>query len=254
VGARSLPRLSRVSGEPLWRQVAQALRADILKGVYRVGEQMPSEDDMAARFAVSRHTIREALRQLRADGLVSSRRGSGTTVMPPPVDSAFNVHRVASVDELIAYASESRYEIDRTDIVDSSAIPEDELPLPEAGQWLRLQGYRRHNDAPAGQLVCWTEVYVAMEYAGVERLLPRMRGPIWQLIEDTYGERLIEIEQTLRVRRVPPDIAPSLCVDDDAVVVEVRRTYRTSTGKVAEVSVNLYPADKFRFDMKLRRA
>ncbi|MBB3180920.1 GntR family transcriptional regulator [Variovorax sp. Sphag1AA] len=250
---RAAPKLLRAPGEPLWRQLVQSLRSDILKGVYRVGSQLPTEEELCERFSVSRHTVREALRQLRIDGLVSSRQGSGTTVMPPPPSSPFNVHRVASIDELIAYAAESRYVVERTDVIASDELAEDELPLPANCRWLRIQGFR-FNDEPASPPICWTEVFVASEYAGVERLMNRQRGPIWQLIEDMYGERLVEVEQTIRVRTVPADVADGLRAEPGASVVEVRRTYRTTSDKVAEVSVNLYPADQFRFSMKLRRA
>ena len=251
--ARLQPKLSAGVGEPLYRQLVQYLRSDILRGVFPVGSQLPTEEELADRFAVSRHTVREALRQLRADGLVSSRQGSGTTVMPPPPSTPFNVHRVASIDELIAYAAESRYDVQRTELLDSESLESDEWELPAKRRWLRLQGLR-FSDEPGADPICWTEVFVAAEYAGVERLLGRQRGPIWRLIEDTYGERLVEVEQAMRVRPVPQGLADGLRVDAGSSVVEVRRTYKTSSDKVAEVSVNLYPADKFRFSMKLRRA
>lgn len=203
---------------------------------------------------VSRHTVREALRQLRADGLVSSRQGSGTTVMPPPASTPFNVHRVASIDELIAYAAQSQYAVERTDIVSAESVSDMELGLEPGTQWLRLQGFRLNNHEPGAAPVCWTEVFVAQKYAGVERLLNRQRGPVWQLIEDTYGERLVEVEQMLRVRPVPGTLAPGLDVEPASSVVEVRRTYRTTSDEIAEISVNLYPAEKFRFTMNLRRA
>lgn len=245
--------LSRASGEPLWRQLVQTLRGDILRGVFRVGAQLPTEEELCERFSVSRHTVREALRQLRADGLVSSRQGSGTTVMPPPPSTPFNVHRVASIDELIAYAVESRYVVDRTDVVTSEAVAGADLQLPAGRKWLRLQGLRFSDDAGAPP-ICWTEVFVAAEYAGVERLMGRQQGPIWRLVEDMYGERLVEVEQTLRVRSVPQGLEEALRVEAGGSVVEVQRTYKTASDKVAEVSVNLYPADKFRFNMKLKRA
>ncbi len=249
-------RLAGTSGEPLWRQLVQALREDIIKGVFRVGVQLPTEEELCERFAVSRHTVRVALQQLRADGLVSSRQGSGTTVMAPPPSTPFNVHQVASIDELIAYAAESRYVVDRAEVIESHQVSPDELPLPEKRSWLRLQGFRLAQATEAADTppVCWTEVFVAAEFAGVERLLPRRSGPIWQLIEDMYGERLVDVEQSLRVRTVPAQVAAGLDVDPASSVVEVRRTYRTSSDQVAEVSVNLYPAEKFRFNMKLRRA
>src|SRR5690606_4769618 len=183
---RSLLQRPAAAGEPLYRQLVQHLRADIVRGVFPVGSQLPTEEELAERFTVSRHTVREALRQLRADGLVSSRQGSGTTVMPPPASTPFNVHRVASIDELIAYAAESRYAIDRSDFVESGdGLRLDEATLPPGQRWLRLQGYRLGEDNAAPP-ICWTEVLVAAEYAGVERMLERQRGPIWRIIEDIY--------------------------------------------------------------------
>lgn len=250
--ARTLPRISLASGEPLYRQLVQSLRNEILRGALPIGSQLPSEEELTERFAVSRHTVREALRQLRADGLVSSRQGSGTTVMAPPPSTTFNVHRVASIDELIAYAVESRYLVERTDMLGSEEAPP-HLELPAQQRWLRLQGFRFKDERDA-QPICWTEVFVSADYAGVERLISRQRGPIWQSIEDMYGERITEVEQTLRVRCVPPQVAKGLQVEPDSTVVEVCRTYKTTAGKVAEAALNLYPADKFRFTMKLRRA
>ena len=250
---RALPRLSLAAGEPLYKQLVQSLRNDILRSVFPVGSQLPAEEVLAERFAVSRHTVREALRQLRADGLVSSRQGSGTTVMPPPPSTPFNVHRVASIDELIAYAAESRYVVEHNDVVTSEDVAGVELELPPGRRWLRLQGFRL-GDEPATTPVCWTQVFVAAEYAGVERLIGRQRGPIWRLIEDLYGERLVEVEQMLRVCPVPAEIAGGLQVEPNSTVVEVRRIYKTTADKIAQVSVNLYPGEKFRFSMKLRRA
>lgn len=250
---RVLPKRSVAAGEPLYRQVVDSLRNDIVRGVFPVGSQLPTEETLSERFAVSRHTVREALRQLRANGLVSSRQGSGTTVMLPPPSTPFNVHRVASIDELIAYATESNYAVERSDVIGSDDVAADELGLPASRRWLHLRGFRLRDESGTPP-VCWTEVFVAAEYAGVERLMPRHRGPIWRLIEDMYGERILEVEQALRVRLVPAAIAAGLQVDPASSVVEVRRTYKTTSDKVAEVSVNLYPADTFRFNMKLRRA
>jgi DNA-binding GntR family transcriptional regulator len=240
-------------GEPLYRQLVEALRADILGGVFRIGAQLPTEEALGARFGVSRHTVREALRQLRANGLVASRQGSGTTVLAPPQRSSFNVHRVASIDELLSYSAESRYVVERTAMVssaDSAAMDQD---LPADRRWLHLQGFRLTGEAPRPP-ICSTEVFVAAAYAGVERLMRSQHAPIWRLIEDVYGERIVEVEQTLRVLEMPEAIAERLQVAAGSSAVEVRRAYTTASGGLAEVGVNLYPADTFRFSMKLRRA
>ena len=50
-------------------QIANHLIADILEGSYRVGEQLPSERDLAARFKTNRGAVREAMKTLQQIGL-----------------------------------------------------------------------------------------------------------------------------------------------------------------------------------------
>ena len=63
------PALAR-SSEPLYLQVVRALKEDIVSGVYPIGSQLPTEEELCERFSVSRYTVREALRRLREDSLV----------------------------------------------------------------------------------------------------------------------------------------------------------------------------------------
>ncbi|MBS0393278.1 MAG: FadR family transcriptional regulator [Proteobacteria bacterium] len=57
-------------------QIAAKIRDAILEGRLRVDERLPTEDELAARFSVSRPTIREALKRLAAQNLIRSRRGA----------------------------------------------------------------------------------------------------------------------------------------------------------------------------------
>jgi DNA-binding GntR family transcriptional regulator len=66
---------------PLYRRVVDALREDIVSGRSAVGDRLPTEDALCRRFGVSRHTVREAFRALREEGLVASRQGAGSTVV-----------------------------------------------------------------------------------------------------------------------------------------------------------------------------
>jgi GntR family transcriptional regulator len=67
-------------GRPLYEQVADALRAEIREGRYRAGDKLPSERELSERFEVSKVTARQAIVQLRAEGLITSRAGSGVYV------------------------------------------------------------------------------------------------------------------------------------------------------------------------------
>jgi DNA-binding FadR family transcriptional regulator len=71
--------------ESLAKQIAENIRSSILDGSLKVDDQLPTEEVLAAKFNVSRPTIREALKRLAAQNLIRSRRGptGGTFVNRP---------------------------------------------------------------------------------------------------------------------------------------------------------------------------
>ncbi|MEH6823918.1 MAG: FCD domain-containing protein [Motiliproteus sp.] len=74
--------------QSLAKQIAENLRAAILDGRLKVDERLPTEEELAARFSVSRPTIREALKRLAAQHLVRSQRGpTGGTFITRPTEA-----------------------------------------------------------------------------------------------------------------------------------------------------------------------
>ncbi|MDQ0989602.1 GntR family transcriptional regulator [Streptomyces sp. V3I7] len=61
----------------------KTLLSQALDSEFSVGEILPNERDLAARFGVARATLRQALEQLELEGRLHRRRGVGTTVAPP---------------------------------------------------------------------------------------------------------------------------------------------------------------------------
>jgi GntR family transcriptional regulator, phosphonate transport system regulatory protein len=68
------------AGVTLWRRIADDLERAIAAGEIAAGEKLPGETEIAARFAVNRHTVRRAIAELAGRGLVRAARGSGTFV------------------------------------------------------------------------------------------------------------------------------------------------------------------------------
>jgi DNA-binding GntR family transcriptional regulator len=229
----------------------RTLKQEIVAGVYPVDSRLPPEGDLQKRFVVSRHTIRQALRELREAGLVASHQGIGTTVIRPGSPRPY-VHEVASINDLIEVANATRYDVSRSEIIVVDRDLAGRLQTEQGSKWLRVEGFRYAPNQP--EAVCWTEVYVHGDFAGVARLIGRRPGPIYLWIEDLYGESVAEVEQSIRAERAPERIADNLGVATGATVIQVQRVYRLSSGVVAEVALNTYPADRFELTMTLRRA
>jgi DNA-binding FadR family transcriptional regulator len=71
--------------ESISRQIAEQLRKAIVDGQFKIGERLPTEDELAQRYGVSRPSVREALKRLAAQNLVRARRGptGGNFVVQP---------------------------------------------------------------------------------------------------------------------------------------------------------------------------
>lgn len=65
---------------PLYHQIKQIVRAEIEQGVYRPGDRLPTEVELMQRYGVSRITVRQALDELEAEGVIVRRHGKGTYV------------------------------------------------------------------------------------------------------------------------------------------------------------------------------
>ena len=75
--------------QPKYSLIADQLMRDIVKGRHKVGSYLPTENELMHAYGVSRNTVRTAVQDLRARGVVSSRQGQGSTVIAASEKSAF---------------------------------------------------------------------------------------------------------------------------------------------------------------------
>ena len=80
----------RPSGIAVWKQIADTLSTEIRNRAFTAAGRLPSESELAARFGVNRHTLRQALAALQVDGLVRIEPGRGTFVQHELLDYALS--------------------------------------------------------------------------------------------------------------------------------------------------------------------
>ena len=74
--------IDRTSDEPAYAQLADIIRRQIGEGVFRPGEQLPSEAKLCQRFGISPMTVRRSINLLADQGVVNTAQGRGTFVKP----------------------------------------------------------------------------------------------------------------------------------------------------------------------------
>ena len=94
---------------PMYREIADQLLQRIESGEFPSGLQMPTEQDLQAQFNASRSTIREAIKQLTTLGLVETKPGQGTFVVPkvPPFVNSLTGSPETAVDYTSGVLGES---------------------------------------------------------------------------------------------------------------------------------------------------
>ena len=90
--------LERNGGIPLYRQLEQQLRSMVEDGTLAYGQMLPSEMEMIENYQVSRTTIRQAIKELEAAGLVRREQGKGTFVAKPKYSR--NIRRLSGFTQM----------------------------------------------------------------------------------------------------------------------------------------------------------
>ena len=75
----------------LYEEIVQQFHALIRQGALKHGDRLPSERELSDQFQVSRSSVREAIRSLELQGLVVSKRGSGTFINTENLEAALDL-------------------------------------------------------------------------------------------------------------------------------------------------------------------
>jgi GntR family transcriptional regulator len=125
-------KIDRESPIPVYYQIAVDMRRRIQMQEWKLGQQLPSEPDLADLYQVTRVTLRQALSELVKDGLVKRQRGSGTFVNEQPKPLIYDLGLPVSFSKRIL---EMGYKPD-AQILDARVFSD---PYPEIAKQLRLQ-------------------------------------------------------------------------------------------------------------------
>jgi GntR family transcriptional regulator len=89
----AVPTPPNAGAAPLYERIATDLRTAIVRGDHLAGSKLPTEAELAKRYRAGRGTVRAALRAVEAEGLVTSRQGSGRVVLGGGLSQHFDALR-----------------------------------------------------------------------------------------------------------------------------------------------------------------
>jgi len=235
---------------PRYYQIKQVIKKWIITDEIGMGQKIPSENELAAAFNVSRLTVRQALAQLVQEGFLISRRGDGTYVTDNGrlIDS-YNLEFSGFMDDLFYQISRSKtksVEILREKLTRSIR---EKLELPDRTQEVvRIKRVRYIDNKAFAHTVNYLPVEIGKHFNKREL----MRKPLLQIMEQDLGIRFTEAFQTIEASFADPEIAQKLGIPPGSPILFVERIMYTKRRKPVELVQSSYRGDQYKYIVRLK--
>ena len=232
----------------LYSRVETVLASEIIDGNLKVGDQLPTEDRLIARFGVSRITVRRAIQNLVSRGLVEIRRGKGTFVAAPKITQDLK-ELSGFVEDMHALGRKPAARVIGKEIVTADATVARQLALTRGERVVKIRRLRLADGVP----LSFDETYLPL-LIGTRIMTNDLKvEPIFALLERKYGVPLIEAEYKLDAVAAESEVAAALKVKRRSPIFRIERTSYSTGGRPVDYEKLHYRGDLVRFVTRLVR-
>ena len=230
-------KLRAESASPLYAQIMEQIGADILRGVYAPGSRIPAEAELERRYGVSRVTVRRALKELTASGLLERKQGKGTFVSMPreerkerPLRGFHAACREAGKRPSVPEAAARERE--------AEAAERARLNLPEEARVLEI----RRVLAADGERVALETLCFSLAYGWLGQ--SDVTGSLYDLLQE-YGVRAEKSTYDLSLSRATGEDAGRLDIPEGTVLLRMEQVVYDQRGRPLHTGVTLIRGDRF---------
>jgi len=241
--------LTREFGLPLYQQIHHLLRHRILTGEYPPGSKIPSENELCRELAVSRVTVREALRELVRRDMLVKVHGKGAFVAADTPRRLQTVKYAGFLEDL----QERVLKLTVTDVeMRPVAAPADiaaALGLEPGADIIRIRRLRHIDDEPFS----FTVNYLPAEIGKRIRAKDLYSIPLLKILQTELRIPIVRAQETIDAVPADPEVAQRLGITVLYPVMHMRRVMFTTADRPFEVVETFYRADKYHYSVNLVR-
>ena len=232
---------------PLYYQINDIILRKVEAKEFLPHQQLPSEDELASIFEVSRMTVRQAILKLVSEGKLYRQRGQGTFVAEPKIER--KVAKLSSVAE----------DMERAGLKPGSVILEKNIILPkeEERSVLRLKAEEKvlevkrlrladHQPIAIGRSLIPVSLYPGLAdetFAGVVSLT--------RFLEEKYGLRIGYAHQKIQAVNATPEQAKLLKIKKGTSLLYMNRVFFTTDQDPIGIFETFYRGDRYIFTSTL---
>lgn len=240
------PALDKSSPVPFYHQLRQELETMIRRGDYQADQELPTEDELAQLFEVSRITVRQAVAELLEDGLLYRKRPRGRLQV-----AATRVHQ--RLTRLRGFFTEDMLTAGmnpRTTVLSVQTVSGKQVAAPfglaNDAPIFRIERIFEGNGEPMTLQTSYIPRAVCPDLEQKDLSLS-----LFQYIEEAYQQPIVRAVQRIRVRDATRHEAQFLILGARTCVIEVERTSYAADGATVEHYICVLRSDRYDFLMEL---
>lgn len=239
--------IDSVSSQPLYLQIKNMIAQRIVDGDYLPHERLPSEAELIKVFGVSRITVRQALRDLHADGLVFSVQGKGTFVAKPR--AVQDVQRLQGFGEsMVPQGYEATTRVISLNETRPSQEVADALGIRQNEDVVEIKRVRYRNREPISIDHSFYPLDIGRRLAGRD-----LTQDIFPLLENEFDLTLDHADLRIEATLADEEQASRLNCDVGAAVLLIRRQVFDDTGKHIAFEFISHRGDAFQYNLRADR-
>lgn len=229
--------IDKASPVPVFIQIEQDIRRQIVSGALRDGERLARETALAVDYGASRVSVRRALTELAKANLIRRVHGLGTIVTAPTSPMPCNLDVMTSFSgQLRAAGLDVEVVIDRSVVTQSLPEMFENQDSTVAGSYLFLRRLIKVEGRPVGLNSSWLP----------RSLYPRLQsmklidGSLWKTIDEKFGVHPARADNSMETIRASTDEARLLLCDEGAPLLKLDGTMFDDHGRPIEYSSALW--------------
>jgi DNA-binding GntR family transcriptional regulator len=235
--------LDRSGPIPLYYQLASVIEKAITDGTLPPGSRLENEVSLGERLGISRPTVRRAIQDLVAKGMLVRRRGIGTQVVQRPMTR--KVELTSLYDDLDSGAKHPSTRLLLRQVIDADAALAEALAVPVGSPVLHIRRLRLSDGVPLAVL----ENHLPPEFLGMSEVDLTSHG-LYQLVR-ARGARISVAHQRIGARAATADERKLLEIPAHGAVLTMERTAYGNDGRPIEFGRHCYRPDLYAFEVTL---
>ncbi|MEH6403785.1 MAG: GntR family transcriptional regulator [Sneathiella sp.] len=242
----------RRKNSPKYLQIAKTISKRITDNTYIIGSNLPTETSFLEEFQVSRQTVRKAISLLKDWGMASTRHGSGTAVISKGNEDGYS-QKFGSLADLLQHDAHTQIKYRESQQITVSREMANLIGCAPQQPFWQLTVIRKSKDSDI--VTSWVDLYVRESHHQIIDMIGRFPNRmIHTLIEEGFGEKVVEIEQEIDAAPIPDDAADALKIPKGQIGLRAIRRYFGGNKRLILTGVNFHPAGRYVYRATLQRS